>query len=139
MNLEAEKIIKLYVQCERDLEVRDDGSGFLRVIPIIGGHFEGVINGIVMAGGADWNTTKENKIAHVFAKYLLKTEDGEYIAIENEGKIDYNEEARMIKTVPTFQVDHNSKYAWLNSGVYVGQLESGEKEWQVEITIYKLK
>ena len=139
MNLEAEEVLKLVVQCEKDMEVKNDGSGFLRVIPIVGGSFEGKIRGTVVSGGADWNTTRENKIAHVFAKYLLKTEDGEYIAIENEGKIDWNAEPGIIKTVPTFQADHMGKYAWLNSGVYVGKLEGGKEEWQVEITIYKLK
>ncbi len=137
MTLEAEMILKLYVQCESTMEVRNDGAGYLRVIPIVGGTFEGVIRGEVVSGGADWNTTRDNGVAHVFAKYLLKTEDGEYIAIENEGKIRFEEQSN-IKTTPSFQTDTAGKYAWLNSGVYVGSLEAGKKENQVEITIYKL-
>ena len=137
MTLEAEMILKLYVQCESTMEVRNDGAGYLRVIPIVGGTFEGVIRGEVVSGGADWNTTRDNGVAHVFAKYLLKTEDGEYIAIENEGKIRFEEQSN-IKTTPSFQTDTAGRYAWLNSGVYVGSLEAGKKENQVEITIYKL-
>lgn len=137
MTLEAELIMKIHVQCEKVMEVKDDGSGYQRVIPIVGGTFEGKINGTVVPGGADWNTQRENGIAHVFAKYLLRTDDGFYIAVENEGKIANGSES-LIKTSPRFQVDGDSKYAWLNSGVYVGSLAGGEKEGQVEITVYKM-
>jgi hypothetical protein len=137
MILEAEMILKLSVQCESTMEVRSDGAGYLRVIPIVGGSFEGKICGEIVSGGADWNTSRDNGIAHVFAKYLLKTEDGEYIAIENEGKIRFEDQSIM-KTTPRFQADISGKYAWLNSGVYVGSLDAGKKENQVEITIYKL-
>jgi len=139
MQLEAEKILSLHVICEPDMEVRNDGSGFLRVIPIVGGTFEGEICGEIVPGGADWNTTRDNGIGHVFAKYVLKTDDGEYIAIENEGKIDFNDVERRIKTVPRFQADYRGKYSWLNAGVYVGALDAGEKPGQIEISIYELK
>lgn len=137
MTLDAEMILKLYVQCDNTMEVRNDGAGYLRVIPIVGGSFEGKLCGEVISGGADWNTTRENGVAHVFAKYLLRTEDGEYIAIENEGKIRFDEPSNM-KTAPRFQVDSAGKYAWLNSGVYVGSLDVGVKENQVVITIFKM-
>jgi hypothetical protein len=137
MKLDAELIMKLKVLCNESLDVKNDGSGYLRVIPIIGGTFEGKINGEVIQGGADWNTSRENGTGHVFAKYLIKTQDGEYIGIENEGKININDK-NYIKTFPKFQVDFNSKYAWLNTGVYVASLEAGNQEGQVEIIIYKM-
>lgn len=137
MTLDAELIMKLQVQCEKEMEVRNDGSGFLRVIPIVGGTFEGKISGEIVPGGADWNTEREDGTARVFAKYLLKTNDGEFIAIENEGKINFKENG-FIKTTPRFQADLSGKYSWLNYGVYVGSLEGGKKEGQVEITIYKI-
>ncbi len=137
MVLQAELIMKLHVQCADTMEVKNDGSGYLRVIPIIGGTFEGKLCGEVVSGGADWNTTRENGVAHVFAKYLIKTEDGEYIAIENEGKIRF-EDSSVIKTSPRFQAAAEGRYAWLNSGVYVASLEAGKFEGQVEITVYQL-
>lgn len=137
MNLEAEVIMQLKVQCDPLLEVGYDGRGALRVIPIIGGTFDGKLRGEVVSGGADWNTDLGDGLAHVFAKYLLKTEDGEYIAIENEGKIDFNSSG-FIKTTPRFQVNSAGKYAWLNAGVYVASLDAGKEEGQVEITIYRL-
>lgn len=137
MTLQAELIMKLHVQCGTNMEVKNDGSGYLNVIPIIGGTFDGKLSGEVVSGGADWNTARKDGVAHVFAKYLIKTERGEYIAIENEGKIK-SDEISTIKTSPRFQADVNGRYAWLNSGIYVASLDAGAKEGQVEITVYKL-
>lgn len=137
MDLQAELIMKLHVQCEKLMEVKNDGSGYLRVIPIVGGTFEGKLCGEIISGGADWNTARDNGVSHVFAKYLIKTSDNEYIAIENEGKIRFEEDG-FIRTSPRFQADTNGKYAWLNSGVYVASLQVGPGEGQIEITVYKL-
>lgn len=136
--LQAEELIKIYVDCNDAMDVQDDGSGYLRIIPIIGGYFEGKLNGKVIPLGADWNTTRTNSTAHVFAKYLLQTTEGDYIAIENEGYIQFDQLERRIKTVPRFQVSNQSQYHWLNTGVYVGALEDGNKENQVVVTIYQI-
>ena len=62
------------------------------MIQIKGGHFKGEkLRGRVVAGGADWNlgvggdseATIQSRT--VFAKYLLQTDDGVYIAVENLG------------------------------------------------------
>lgn len=138
MDLKAEEILKINVQCNEAYEVKNDGAGYLNVIPIVSGNFTGKINGTVVNGGADWNTRRLNGNSHVFAKYLLQADNGEYIAIENEGKIGSNDWSNRIKTVPRFQVSEESEFAWLNSGVYVGELVGGEVKNQVEITIYRL-
>lgn len=138
MNLEAEHIMTIHVQCGQLMEVKNEGAGFLRVIPIIGGTVEGKISGQVVPGGADWNTSLDNNLSHVFAKYLLKTDDGEYIDIQNEGYINF-ELNNKIKTSPVFKADMNGKYAWLNHGVYVGALDPGKEDGQVVITVYRLR
>lgn len=138
LSLMAEEVLKIHVRCTQGLEVGKSRDGFLCVIPIAGGSFEGKISGRVVSGGADWNTRKSGG-AHVFAKYLLQAEDGEYIAIENAGVIPDDAEDAKIKTVPSFAAREEGPYAWLNYGVYVGSLESGEEEGMVEITIYKMK
>lgn len=137
MHLEAEQIMKLHVQCNDSLEVKNNGIGYLRVIPIVGGTVEGKINGEVVSGGADWNTALDSGMAHVCAKYFIRTEDGEYIDIQNEGFIKFDTES-MIKTTPRFKADINGKYAWLNYGVYVASLDPGNNEGQVVITVFKL-
>lgn len=137
MNLEAEHIMTIHVQCSSNLDVKDEGRGYLRVIPIIGGTVEGKICGQVVPGGADWNTALDSNLAHVFAKYVLRTSDGEYIDVENEGIIKADSDSR-IKTRPRFKADMKGKYAWLNHGVYVASLDAGHEEGQVIITVYKL-
>lgn len=138
MNLEAEHIMTINVQCSDSLDVKNDGIGYLRVIPIIGGTVEGKINGEVVSGGADWNTSLESNMAHVCAKYLIKTTDGEYIDIHNEGKIK-SDTVSKIKTSPKFKADMNGNYPWLNYGVYVASLDAGDREGNVVITVYKLR
>lgn len=137
MNLEAEQIMTIHVQCSSSLDVKNEGTGYLRVIPIIGGTVEGKICGEVVPGGADWNTVLDLNLAHAFAKYVLKTSDGEYIDVQNEGYIKTDVDSR-IKTRPCFKADMNGKYSWLNHGVYVASLDSGHKTGQVIITVYKL-
>jgi hypothetical protein len=140
VNLQADEIMRLHVNLGALEIVGATGSGRLQVIPIIGGTFTGEkINGKVVPGGADWNTTWTNGIAHVFAKYLLETDDGEFIAIENEGLIDPGSES-IIKTKPTFRANNDGKYRNLNHGVYVGELSATpDVKDSVDIVVYKLK
>ncbi len=138
--LTADVILYLRVKITPPLRVGPTGQGTLQVIPIVGGTVWGpLLNGTVVSGGADWNTARDDGLAHVFAKYLLQADDGAYIAIENEGVFDPTREA-VIKTRPTFAVDVNGKYRELNHGVYVGELATtpGAQD-SVDITIYRLR
>jgi hypothetical protein len=138
--LPADEVVRLHVKIVAPKVVGPTGHGSLQVIPIVGGTFTGKgLSGIVVPGGADWNTTCEKGVSHVFAKYLLQTDDGEYIAIENEGVIEWNSEAT-IKTRPTFVANAAAKYRDLNWGVYVGELSvSPDEKDSVDIVIYKLR
>jgi hypothetical protein len=109
INLKADEFIRLRVKLSKPEIVGSVVDGILQVIPIVGGVFSGEkISGTVVLGGADWNTTHNDGVSHVFAKYLLLTDDGEYIAIENEGFIDSKSEAT-IKTKPTFVANKEGK------------------------------
>ncbi|OBR95520.1 hypothetical protein CLRAG_09120 [Clostridium ragsdalei P11] len=90
--LDAELIMELKVNCPERLEVGANDFGYLRAIMISGGSFEGEkMRGKVIPGGADWNMGYGGDGADtitsvkVFAKYILKTDDECYIAIENLG------------------------------------------------------
>lgn len=138
IELKAEHVMHIVAQCTPDLEVGKGLDGTLRVIPIVGGTVEGKVNGTIVSGGADWNTSKENHIAHVFAKYLLKADNGEYIAIENEGVVNFADQEQLIITTPRFTVNQNGAYGWLNYGVFVGSLKGSSIPNAVEIDIYKM-
>ncbi len=139
MNLEAKELMRLTVKIDPPKKVGRVDGGTLQVIPIVGGKFQGPgIKGKVLPGGADWNTQFDDGSAHVWAKYVLETSDGEYIVVENEGCVEPDSH-RMIKTTPKFTADQNGKYVNLNFGVYVGMLEPSSKDKDaVEITFYQM-
>ncbi len=139
VKLDAEHVLTIIAELTDDVIVGDTFDGYLKVIPITGGTVSGKISGTIVPGGADWNTSLKNNHAHVFAKYMFKTDDGEYITIENEGFFN-RESGQTIKTVPKFSAREESKYNWINHGVYVGGLKRKEDHHcrAVEITIYRL-
>ena len=135
--LEAEIIMSLNVKCSEAFEIGCGTEGLSRVIPIIGGRFAGKLSGDIISGGADWNTENSEHATHVFAKYLLHTVDGEYIGIQNEGMIDFQDN-QLIRTFVRFNASKDGNYAWMNTGVYVGNLSGGEQLHEVSINIYKM-
>lgn len=146
VSLEAELIMELEVLCPDRPEVGGNETGFLKVIQITGGTFKGEkLSGKVVPGGADWNLSygdyKENNVIgrKVFAKYLLQTDDGIYIAIENLGYRLNDGSTPVIATNPSFFAPEG-KYHFLNYGVYVGSLEGKDFDGVrgVHIKIYKM-
>lgn len=139
MTLEAEEIMIIYVRCDGLYETGIGLDGSIRIIPIVGGEFSGRnISGKILPGGADWNTKKTSRFTHVFAKYTLETNDGCYISVENEGTYD-KENLTAIKTTPRFVTALDGPYAYLNTGVYVAELNSViSKDKTVEVVVYKL-
>lgn len=138
IQLEAEHVLTIHAECTEDVIVGDTFKGYLKVIPILGGKVFGKINGTVIPGGADWNTTLKGNNAHVLAKYMFKTDDDEIITVHNEGF--FNRDAgQVIKTIPKFEAREESKYNWINHGVYVGSLQRiCDAPRTVEIKVYKL-
>lgn len=148
VSLKAREIMQLWVHCpeEARLCVGENDFGLLRAICITGGHFSGeALNGQVVPGGADWNTgfggsTPETfTSAELFAKYLLKTDDGVYIAVENTARRDKTRPSPYVVTTPKFTAPRG-KYEWLNYGVYVANLVGEERDGikGVYITVYQM-
>lgn len=149
VKLDAELVMELRADCPEEdrLTVGGNDWGYLKVIPIKGGYFRGEkLNGRVVPGGADWNmgvgADHEEALCSrtVFAKYLLQTDDGVYIAIENLGyKYVDPEKNTVIQTRPSFHAPRG-KYEWLNYGVYVASLSGSTVDGVrgVDIKIYKM-
>lgn len=144
--LGAIHVMNLRVACAERPVVGGNDYGYLKVIQISGGNFKGAkISGTVVPGGADWNMgfggLEETEVRSriVFAKYLLKTDDDVYIAIENLGYKHVQNEQPHIVTTPRFHAP-KGKYDWLNYGVFVGSLESAEVDGVrgVNIHIYQM-
>ena len=61
-------------------------EGARRVVPISGGTFEGMrLRGTLVPGGADWQYRRADGVMMVEAQYLLRTDDGVIIQVNNRG------------------------------------------------------
>lgn len=103
-------------------------AGNRNIIPITGGTLGGKITGKVLPGGADYQNLANPPT--IDARYLWQTSDGEVIIVRNGGAFG--------SLVPTFEVRVDSKYAWLNDGVYLSS-NPGMGAGGVTLTFYESK
>jgi hypothetical protein len=102
--------------------------GNRNIIPITGGTISGKITGKVLAGGADYQNLANPMT--IDARYLWQTSDGEVIIVRNAGT--------MGLLAPAFEVQADSKYAWLNKGLYLSS-NPGMGAGGVGLTFYESK
>ena len=105
-----------------------------RVIPITGGTFAGPdIAGVVLDGGADWQSIRADGTADILARYTLRADDGTSISIVNPGfrhgpaaviaqlarGEDTDPALYYFRTTPRFEVADASVHAWLGRHAFV--------------------
>jgi hypothetical protein len=139
MTLGLELVMTLRVEIAASLDVGAVGSGIRRVIPITGGTFAGpAIRGEVLPGGADWNLTRPDGVAEIWARYTLRTDDGVLIAITNAGLVvPQADGSRYARTVPQFEVA-GEQYAWLRRSIFVGTLDSAAGGGAVQLQFFRV-
>jgi hypothetical protein len=113
----------------------------LMFTPITGGEVEGPrLQGVVLAGGGDWSTTRGD-CTELDARYLLQASDGAVIDIVNRGfwRATQDVEQRLIaggelseteyyyRTSPVFRTDA-PQHRWLSESVFVGLARGGESQ-----------
>lgn len=124
--------------------------GQRRVVPVIGGTFEGpAIRGVILPGGSDWQTVRADGTIDLEARYTLQTDDGVLILIENRGirtgspdvlaRLAQGQEVSpaeyYMRSYALFETGDN-QYGWLSHTVFVGTgMRSGN---QVTIRFYKV-
>ena len=87
---EIEFLYRIVVDCDEPVVLKDQ-----RIIPIIGGTFEGPkIRGKVLSLGADWNSPdpKNSLNRLIDTRYILKTDDNEIISLFTKGYAKRSEE-----------------------------------------------
>jgi hypothetical protein len=136
---ELELVMTLRVEVAPALEVGEVGAGFRRVIPITGGSFEGpAIRGEVVPGGADWNLTRPDGVAEVWARYTLRTDDGVLVGVTNAGVIVPQPNGSLYaRTSPQFEVT-GEHYAWLRRSAFVGTLIPVATGGAVQIQFFRM-
>ena len=143
--------LTLHVQVGPPMELGNLPGGRRRIIPILGGTFEGpAIRGRVLNGGADWQMVRADGLAELDTRYALQTESGSLIYIRNAGirhappdvtaKLLAGEavdpELVYLRTVPVFETSA-PELQWLARSVFVG---TGERyPTEVVIRVWKVE
>ena len=138
------------VQVGAPTELGQVPRGRRRIIPILGGTFEGPnIRGKVVPGGADWQIVRADGLAELDTRYLLQTDSGQLIYIQNAGirhappdvtkKLLAGEAVDpsqvYFKTIPTFETSA-PELQWLTRSIFVATGE--RKPSDVVISVWKV-
>jgi len=133
------------------LDVGDLPAGRRRIVPILGGTFEGPgLRGRVLGGGADWQIVQPDGLTILDTRYTLQTDNSEIIYIQNAGlrhaapditaKLlagqDVDPSVVYFRTVPKFETAAPD-LQWLTRSIFIGTGERHPEEvvihvWRVE-------
>ena len=77
---------EVHVQVGPPLEIGPTVRGTRRIVPILGGTFEGAeLSGRVLPGGADWQIIHPDGFSELDTRYTLEAESGDLIYVQNRG------------------------------------------------------
>src|SRR5262245_56603118 len=77
---------EIRAQVAPPIEVGRTPTGTRRVVPIVGGSFEGAeLNGRILPGGADWQLIHVDGFTELDSRYMLETDAGDVITVRNRG------------------------------------------------------
>lgn len=128
-----EFLFDLYVEVGAPYLPGETPIGNRRIIQVTGGAFEGPeLKGIVIPGGDDWITVRDDGTVVQDVRILLETEDNEIILMTYKGlrhgpkevikRLDNNEEVDpsdyYFRSSPVFETA-SKKYDWLNKTVFL--------------------
>ena len=142
---------ELRVQVGPPQEFGEVPRGRRRIIPILGGTFEGPnIRGTVLPGGADWQIVRADGFAELDTRYALQTDSGSLIYIQNAGMRHAapDVQAKLIagepvdpalvyfRTVPTFETSA-PELQWLTRSIFIATADRHPTDvvvrvWRVE-------
>jgi hypothetical protein len=116
------------------MELGQVPRGRRRIIPIVGGTFEGSgIRGRVLNNGADWQIVRADGFAELDTRYALQTDAGHIIYVQNKGmrhappdilkRLNSGEAVDpnlvYFRTVPEFETAA-AELQWLTRSIFVG-------------------
>lgn len=119
------------------IEIGKTAAGVRRMVPILGGEVSGPrLNGRILPGGADYQLIRSDGVAELQARYVIETEEGSRIYVENSGLRHGPAEAMerlrrgepvdpaliYFRTTTKFEVEISAQaeaYSWLARHVFV--------------------
>jgi hypothetical protein len=126
-------------------------GGRRRIIEILGGTFEGPnLRGRVLPGGADWQLVRPDGFAELDTRYVLETDQGQLIYIQNAGMRHAAPEvqAKLIagedvdpalvyfRTVPVFETSA-PELQWLTRSIFVATADRHPED--VVVRVWRLE
>ncbi|MET0390096.1 MAG: DUF3237 family protein [Polyangiales bacterium] len=108
--------------------VGESKHGTRNMIPITGGTLTGKLEGRILAGGADYQLSKDDTLT-LDARYLIELADGELIAVRNCGQVG--------SLIPTFEARADGPYTWLNNSPFVSTDPSPKPDLTgIDLTVF---
>ena len=129
-----EYLATLQVQVASPQEVGVTAQGQRRVIPLLGGTVEGPqLKGRILPGGADFQAIRSATFTDIHARYIIETEQGKRIYVENTGiRVASAEDIAALvrgepvdpsrvyfRTLPRFETAA-PEWAWLHDRLFIG-------------------
>jgi hypothetical protein len=134
--LQTEFVYEAVVSIDPSIEVGATPLGRRRFIPITGGTFAGPrLKGVVLSGGADWQTERADGVTEADALYSVRAEDGTVIVVHNQGVI--AEGGAYIRTALRF-VAPEGPHAWLNCSQFVSSVAGGPRPGTVVVRVFRI-
>ncbi|WP_418315536.1 DUF3237 domain-containing protein [Piscinibacter sakaiensis] len=131
---ELELVARLTVRVAAPLEIGAVGAGRRRLIPIIGGELHGPrLHGSVEAAGADFQLVRNDSVAELDARYVLRLADGTAVFVSNRALRRASPEVteRLVRgeavdpalvyfrCAPSFEVQ-DGPWRWLAENLFIG-------------------
>ena len=135
----AEFVYEALVDIAPTLMLERSPIGERRLIPILGGRFQGPrLCGSVMSGGADRQLIRDDGVRQLEAIYEMQTDDGVVISVRNRVLIHgLPGQSRHAFSVVELTAPVGP-YGWLNQSVFVGTLHPMPSPSQVLIRVFLL-
>ena len=129
-----EHLATLQVQVGAPEEVGHALFGHRRVIPLLGGTVDGPqLKGRILPGGSDYQAIRNTTFTDIHARYIIETDEGERIYVENTGirtgsaediaaivrGETVDPERLYFRTIPRLETA-SEKWQWLNTHLFVG-------------------
>ncbi len=98
----------------------------------------------MLPGGEDWQLVRPDGDTELYARYLLKTDDGHVIQVVNNALIHVGKQEKEFycRSVLDLEAPTDSPYDYLNHAIFIGtlkvpEIKSGEEAYVI-IGVYKL-
>lgn len=121
----TEFVYEAIAELEPSIDLGHGPLGERRMVPVIGGTFEGPgLKGKVLRGGADRQLLRGDGVRMLDALYEMQTDDGAILTVHNQVLTRVDAAGKPYRFSHITITAPQGPYEWLNQHVYVGTLNS---------------